>query len=243
MKRIVIFAALYWECAPILRRLPNPTRTRVGEHAAWQARVGGCEVWLIKTGVGLERAEHAARAVVTTGAFDLFLSTGCAGALVPQLRSGDLAVASTVIWTQRDTRFETDAHHRLRAKTEAQRAGLSVTVAPVLCTSAAIATAAEKRQAAETTGAVAVEMEGAAIAARAADTGARFCSVRTILDTVDVDLDPSIDFVDRVSGNLRPGKVARYVARHPTRVPYLVSLRQAQVTAQQGMSRFFEHWL
>ena len=94
------------------------------------------------------------------------MSTGCAGALAPELVPGDLAVASAIIGTGGE-RFETDATQREQLRRAAERAALRFTDGPVLCSPQVLATVVEKRAAAAR-GAIAVEMEGAPIAASAA---------------------------------------------------------------------------
>jgi len=241
MERIAIFAALRWECRPVLRRLRQVRRERIAGCTVWKGAAPAAEVWVIQTGMGPERASAAAQAVAAAGAFDLFLSTGCAGALVPSLMPGDLSIATTVVGNA--SRYDTDPATRSRLQLCADRAGLRTILAPVLCSAHVLSSAAAKREAATTTGAVAVEMEGAAIARCAAGAGVPFASVRAILDRSDTELDGSTPFLDPASGAVRPLALAGYLAAHPGALPGLLALQRMMAAARASLEKLFETFL
>jgi nucleoside phosphorylase len=241
VERIAIFAALSWECAPVLRQMRQVSRGRLAEFTAWRTGAAGNEVWLVKTGVGIRQADAAARAVCGAAGFGLFLSTGCAGALAPELAPGDVTVATAVIGNPAGKRFETDASHRARACRAAQRAGLRAVVGPVLCSPEALASAAAKQAAAQT-GSVAVEMEGAPIAARAAQAGVPFVSVRAVLDTAGTELRHVGRFIEPQSGAVKPLALAAYLATHPGAVTDLLAMQRMVRAAQSSLQRFFGAW-
>lgn len=242
MERIAIFAALRWECRPILRHLRRVERGRVAQCTFWRGEASGREIWLIKTAVGEQRAAAAVRAV-WEDRFDLFLSTGCAGALSPELVPGDLAIATAVIGNASGAQYQTDPVHRERARVAAQRAALRTVVGPVLCSPRVLANAAAKQAAAVSTGSVAVEMEGAAIGALAQQAGVPFASVRAILDTAATELPGPGDFLDPGTGTVRPLDVIRYLARQPGALSQLVALRRMMTAAQRSLEKFFQAWL
>jgi adenosylhomocysteine nucleosidase len=242
VERIAIFAALRWECQPVLRQLRRVTRERLGDFVFWRGHTAAQEVWLVKTGIGEERAGAAANLTSRAGEFALFLNTGCAGALAPELGPGDLTVATAIIGNASAQRFETTPRSREHACRIAARAHLRATAAPVLCSPRTLATAADKRTAARQHGTVAVEMEGAPIAACAAQAGVAFASVRAILDTVDTELRHSGRFMDEQNGTLKPLALAGYLATHPTILPDLLALQRMQSAAQTSLNKFFHAW-
>jgi hypothetical protein len=113
---------------------------------------------------------------------------------------------------------------------------------PLLCSATVLATTADKRAAAAC-GAVVVEMEGGAIAARAAAAQVPFLSVRAILDAVDHELHVPGSLIDPVSGAMRPLAVARYVVTHPGTIAELTALQRMQRAARVSLERFFARWL
>lgn len=242
MERLAIFAALRWECRPILGRLRQVRRMRVDGLTLWCGETATQEVWLTKTGMGMQRAQQAADSLRRHGAFDLFVSTGCAGALCADLKPGDVAVASTIIRAGTEVGFATDARTVRRMRRAAERAALHAVVGPVLCGSTVLTTAAAKRAAAAG-GAVAVEMEGAAIAACAAQNGIPFASVRAILDTADTELVDAGRFVQPQTGGVRPLALAAYLATHPGALPRLLALQRMANAAQTSLENFFAQFL
>jgi adenosylhomocysteine nucleosidase len=241
--RIAIFAALQWECRPVLQQMRQTSRERTDGLALWRGCTPRGEVVLMKTGMGMTQAEGAARALRDRGEFVLFMSTGCAGALAAELVPGDVAVATAIVGGHSPGRFETNREHCAHAQRAAERAALRVTTGPVLCSPRALATAAQKRAAAVQHGAMAVEMEGASIAAEAAERGIPFVSVRTILDTADTELGHAGRFIDPRTGAVKPFALAGYLATHPGALTDLLAMQRMMHAAQSSLERFFAVWL
>ena len=242
MERVAIFAALQWECVPVLRHMRQVNRDRLGEFALWRSTQGEREIWLMKTGMGMQQAQAAACTMTDTGSFAVFFSTGCAGALAPDLIPGDLAVATEVIGDTSGRRFAADPYHCERARSAAHRLGLRATAGPVLCSPHALTTVFAKRAAAAE-GSIAVEMEGAPIAARAAAAGIPFVSVRAILDTADMELPHAGKFIEPQSGTINPLALASYLLTHPGALPGLMGMQRMRNAAQLSLEKFFGAWL
>lgn len=240
MERVAIFAALRWECQPVVHRLRQAARMRVGDFPVWHGRTARREVWVVQTGVGPRRAAAAAQAIRDAGDFGLFVSTGCAGALHDALGPGDLTVATSVV-SGTET-FQTDHDVCARMRSVAERAALSSALGAVLCSPVVLATAAAKRAAAAG-GAIAVEMEGAPIASCAAQAAIPFAAVRAILDGARSELRHMGAVVEPSTGRVRPFRLAKYVARHPGAVPDLLAMRHMMTAAQRSLHRFFDAWL
>lgn len=243
LERIAIFAALQWECQPVLSLLRQARRERITGTTAWAGSIPPREVWVVRTGIGPDRARSAAEAMTAMGPFDLCVSTGCAGSLSPALGCGALTLATAVIGAQGDERLDADREVVERFRGIAERAGLAAAAGTVLCCPTVLGTAAEKRAAAARTGALAVEMEGLPIAAWAARTGSRFASVRAVLDEAETDLRDAGAFVDPGRGTVRRLALAAHLARHPGSVRPLREMQRMVRTAQATLARFFAAWL
>ncbi|HVO25984.1 MAG TPA: hypothetical protein VMW56_20385 [Candidatus Margulisiibacteriota bacterium] len=242
MDRIAIFAALHWECRPVLRHLRQVARQRVGGFTAWHGATRCCEVVLVKTGMGITQAAAAAQTIRDSSDGALFVSTGCAGALAAELMPGDVVLATTVVRGDSAGAFVTDPEQRERAQRAAAREVLRVVSGPVLCSPEALMTAEHKRAAAARYGAVAVEMEGTAVAREAARRGIPFISVRAILDTADTELQHAGKFIEPQTGAVRPLALAGYVATHPSVIAELVAMQRMMRAAQASLERFFGAW-
>lgn len=241
MERIAVFAALQWECRPVLRSLARVRRQALGSSTMWTGEASGAVVDVVRTGIGLARAEAAARALTADHAPALILSAGCAGALADHLSAGDLILAE-------DVRLPEGQPHPVhpqalaRAAAAAGHAALTPHLGSIL-SSPVILASAERKRAAHATGAIAVEMEGAAIAAVASERGIPFAAVRSILDTADMEIGAEGVFVDPATGALRPLSVAAHVLRHPRTIPALARMKRLADAAELTLNRFFAAFL
>jgi nucleoside phosphorylase len=240
--RIAVFAALQWECRTVLTHLRQVRRVRLGPFTGWQGRGPRYEVWVVKTGMGVERAAAAVDAMGAAHGCELFVSTGCAGGLAPALRPGDLVIASAISGDGTSSALTTAAAPRADAVRAAEAAGLHSIEGALLCSARVLGTASEKRAAAAR-GAVVVEMEGGAIAARAAAAAIPLLSVRAILDAAEHEVRLPATLMDPASGNLRPLALAGYVATHPGVVAELMAMQRMQSAARDSLERFFGRWL
>jgi len=239
--RMAIFAAMPWECRPVLRHLPRVRRERVGSFTVWRAQHAGGDVAVIKTGIGPENADAAASMLLARGDFDIVLSTGCAGGLRAGAMPGDVVVASRAVCAASGRQFVAQPAWMAAIEASAAGAGLKVTCGPMLCVDHALTTVAGKRLAAAD-GHVAVEMEGAAIAACAARTGIPYGAVRSILDGADTDLGEDGSFIDPHSGAVQPLAIAKYIATRRTAIPHLLAMQRMMHAAQTSLDRFFAVW-
>jgi adenosylhomocysteine nucleosidase len=127
-------------------------------------------------GVGTERAGQAARALAGTRSVDGLLSIGFCGALCEGLAPGELILGGT---TDLAASPELLA---LAEKTLPHRKGAVATVERVLLE------VQEKRKVAAETGAVAVDMESAAVARAARERGVPFLAAKVVIDTPEAPL-------------------------------------------------------
>jgi len=105
-----------------------------------------------------------------------------------------------------------------------RRSGKRYHLGPIVTADQIVLMAKEKRDLAARSGALAVDMESAAIAAAAAARSVPFLAIRAILDPVEEDLRIAFDqFLDH-RGEPRPGSLARYLFAHPLALISLVGL-------------------
>lgn len=246
LPHLVVFAAMRWECRPVLRALRQVRRDTLDGFTIWRGRSGAGPVLVMKTGIGPHLAQRAAEAVGAArnhGKGRLaFISTGCAGGLRASTLPGHVALATAAVDAREGTRFAADPHLAEGAAVDARRAGLQVHSGSVLCVDHALSTRADKRAAAAA-GHIAVEMEGAAIAAVAATAGVPYLSVRTILDDADTELGGSAPFIDAQSGAVRPLALAKHLLAHPTAVADLRAMQRLMHASEDGLEKFFRTWL
>ncbi|MFQ5936218.1 MAG: purine phosphorylase [Acidiferrobacterales bacterium] len=136
--------------------------------------------WVQLSGIGPRRAARAAQSLLSAGATAL-LSWGTAGALAPQLQPGSLVLPQTVMTPGGDL-FPVHAHwHAFMAGR--LKGQLTSNHEPLLESPAVVAEPAEKAQLFQRWGAVAVDMESAAVAAVAAQAEVPYLVIRAVSDS------------------------------------------------------------
>lgn len=188
---ILLFYAFGMELGPFRRRLEHRRSIGIEGLKGFRSRIGTLELVAIATGIGPRRAaEIAQRAFKALPHASLVISAGVAGALSPGLAVGDVVVADRLIAASEDDigaeRIITIAPERVEELSAILiEAGLAVSTGGLLTTRRVLATAADKRQAREASGAIAVDMESASLAAEAASEGLPLICLRTVMDAAD----------------------------------------------------------
>lgn len=189
MPDILIAAATRWEIEPL--------------RAAGVA--GHRRVRLLATGIGPERAASALSGIAGMPPGGLVVSAGFAGGLNPRLRAGDLVAAQLTPCP--------DAEQALRRA--ATRLGIIPRFGEIAHSPRVLREATEKRALGERTGALAVDMESAAIASWARERALPALALRVVLDDADFSMPPDLPGQDSL------GAAALYAATHPAQWPRL----------------------
>ena len=225
---LAIFVATRAEARPLCRALGSTHRSPHRLEAIARIELNGRELLLARTGVGPDNAEAVARRLFNEVPVGAALSVGVAAGLGPQLRRGDLIVGDKVIIHRRNgsTRgsFPCDAGLRESALVLVRRSGDRHCLGPIVTVERILLTAKEKRSLALESGALAADMESAAIASVAAARAVPFLAIRAILDPVEEDLKIAFDQFLNSRGDPRPLLLARYLVAHPLAFPALVGL-------------------
>lgn len=205
----------------IVVALPSESRTLCGQ--ALQVGVRHSlrqQALLAVSGVGEQRAEQAAQALVEAGVSGL-MSWGCAGGLSPALQAGALCLPESIVTTE-GHRWATDAHWRhVMAQALNARALFHGTLAHA---PEVMSSSASKHQLAASTGALATDMESAAVARVAHRHGLPLLVVRSVVDPLRLTLPAVIvDHVDH-SGHVPLMPLLRGLARRPADVWPLMRL-------------------
>lgn len=183
-------------------------------------------------GIGPERAARCAREQLAGGAGGL-LSVGVAGALDPALVAGDLLLPASVC-AEGDAALPVSErlHRTLRAALPggtAPNVGLLVSVAsPVSAERHRLALAAG-------TGAVAVDMESAALAAVANEAGVPFAVLRTVSDPVGQELPACTRGALDAYGRVRMPALLAGLARRPAEALVLARLASGVRRAERAL--------
>lgn len=192
------------------RAMPVDRRIEIDGVTSFTGRHAGLAYRLVLTGIGPQAADAAARAVLNQEAVILAVSVGFAGALLPSASVGDVIVATSVVsgkfdggWTQCGTPTVCDDRVRRSVQAAAADIGVEARSGSLLSLATVVCRAFEKQDLRRATGAVALDMESAAIGKVAQSHGIPFAVVRTVSDVAGEDLPLDFNAFLRPSGWLR----------------------------------------
>lgn len=180
---------------------------------AVEARLREVPVTLAANGPGPQLARRAAALAAEHFPLSMFLSTGFCGGLAPELGVGEIIAASEICG-------EDGHHYPVRLPQTPARSGVIYSSDRVACT---VAEKSDLRR----TGAVAVEMEAAAVAGVAAEAGRVFYCVRVVSDTAADEFPLDFNAYRDPEGRFDRRRIAIAAVLHPfRRVPGLLRLKR-----------------
>lgn len=218
MNRPAFVAGMTWELAPLARwRAPPIAEAR---------------------GAGPDAARAASERAIERGA-GLLVSWGSAGAL-DGLRPGDLVVADAVVEIAAGNSAGADQDHECSPALADRLAAALARLGPVnrgrLCSVADPACGpAAKTELHRRSGAIAVDMESAAVAAAAARAGLAFAVVRVIVDAAD-QVVPSVALAGLDGPRTRPLRVAAGLLESPAQAFPLLRLAASARRARRVLA-------
>ncbi|HVR83658.1 MAG TPA: hypothetical protein VMU54_05055 [Planctomycetota bacterium] len=189
--KLGVIAALSQELGPTLRAIP--TTRRVVDRLPFHESPS---LVFVAGGIGSRPAAAAALLLADTFRPDALLSVGFCGALTEELETADLLLGGT-------TRHPAE----LTLLALARAAALKPRSGTVLTVPKVVVDAAQKRELAKTTGAVAVDMEADAVGVAAQARGLGFLAVKVVIDTPSAPLASTYAGCWTVLGDLLKGSV------------------------------------
>ncbi|HTE19265.1 MAG TPA: hypothetical protein VK689_12900 [Armatimonadota bacterium] len=235
-RRIALLYAVRQELAPMARVL-RPSREKAPAlryYPQFFGEVGGAQVLLAAGGVGARRAAEAADELLQAWTPDLLLMTGVAGALSPELQVGDVIVGDAV--ETGDARLVPSLVPSGDNSTAGVTAGTLLSIDRVLVTP-------EEKHAAAGNGALAVEMETAAVAGVAGARSVPWAAVRAVSDTASEGLPLDFNRLRDPEGDLPTSRVALAALAQPSSIPGLLRLGRNTSTASEALARFLAAWI
>lgn len=180
----------------------------------------GDDILLAYAGAGPLNAEQAAKNLIVKGA-DRLVSWGCAAALDSQLRPGQLVIPESVQLDQQS--YETDKRwsHKLRCRLSQK---LTVVGGGLLSTSRIIAASSEKQRLQRETGAIALDMESAAVAKVAQQANLPCLVLRAIADPAAMSLPQAVVVALDDQGLVSLPRLLRHLLLRPWQIPALIRL-------------------
>jgi adenosylhomocysteine nucleosidase len=198
---------------------------------AAEAKIARAAGFSVVIGAG-NRNRTAALVEGAVGQANCLISFGIAGALAPQLRTGDVIISTEVIAANKRWWAERQFRHRIADLAR----GIGALEGPVFGAEAILATPAEKRRAYRETSALAVDLESDVVAGIATSAGIPFVVLRAIGDAADRDL-PAVALIPLAEdGTPKLARVLASVLRQPRQLASLAGLARETRTALSALA-------
>jgi adenosylhomocysteine nucleosidase len=188
---------------------------------------------IYRSGPGLAAAAAAARDAIADRA-SVLMSFGLCGALAAELDAGTVIVPRAVLLYSGE-RYRTQAHQHAWLTGILRDSGAKTHI-DLVSVEHAVTSAVDKQRLATISGAAAVDMESAAIAAAAAAAGLPFICVRAIADQLADELPPGIESLVTASGRSRLSALLPYVFR-PQALVSLMWLGRRTAVARRSLAK------
>jgi purine-nucleoside phosphorylase len=181
------------------------------------------EYVMVANGPGPKLAGEAVDGAGPLAGFDAYVSVGLCGALIEGLQVGAVVLGRSVNGIE----------------VEEPRCGRGYTSGPIASVDYVAGSIGQKRSLRET-GAIAVEMEAAAVLERARRVARPFYCIKTVSDTLDEEFVIDLNAARDGNGRFRVMRILGQAARQPmTAVPELVKLKRRAEAAGKALGEFF----
>ncbi len=220
---LVFVAAEAREFSGLLRHAVEVARLGWPLDFARSARLHGKPILLVANGPGPKLAGRAVDVAAEHGKLEGIVCTGFCGALDPALHLSDIFVATEVLIPGSESVM-------------AQPAG-SVRSGKLLSIDRVVSTVEEKNELRKT-GADAVEMEAAAVAARAQKWNIPFYAIRVVTDSASESFPLNFNLMRDAEGRFSRAEIVKAALAHPTVFPKLLRLDRACKLAARALGDF-----
>lgn len=206
------------------------------------------------SGTGAQNAQSSAELLVAKGATQL-ISWGCAAALEPSLKSGDLTLADRLLDADDNEIAVSPDWHRYTknllsgdpARTSPSlpspenRQAIDIQTGLLAESKTLVSSSQEKKQLHSTTSAIALDMESVAIAKIAHRHKLPFLAIRAIADPANMDLPKAVAYAMNDQGDIILGRLLLFLALHPLELPGLIKLGLHFNKAKRSLKRAAGH--
>ncbi len=203
----------------------------------WSSRglLQGRPVLLVANGPGRRNAREAASVACRAFRVSAVVSTGCVGALDPELRVGELFLANRVI------EAESGVEYPVQLELGLGSASGSAPAVGALLTVDEVAQDADAKARLRETGARVVDMEASAVAAEAQARALPFYCVRAVSDDAATSFEIDLNHARRADGTFSGWRVAAQAGLSRRRWSHLATIYRDARKAFETLGAFFRN--
>jgi len=227
-----------------LWRAMRPFRSEQwGTVQAHVTEIGEASIGVVLTGAGPKQAAlHASQAISgDSGAIDMCISSGFAGALKESYEIGQVLAARSVFSGARHADSDTKILYSSEALLSFAAECGATLVDQFYSAQHVVSRAEEKKYLGKL--ADAVEMESFEVMREAAADGVPAIAIRTVSDAALEDLPLNLDAVFSEEGRVSIPRVLGQVALHPAAIPGLMKLSNQSKRAAESLAQFLDRYV
>jgi nucleoside phosphorylase len=223
---MAFIAAEAFELRPLVKRASRPVRHRAGIQFFMQGELNGADCYFAADGMGPANALAALKACRSQGEVDAVVSIGLCGALLVELKIGDIVAACGVLAGEKKFPVRLPENHL------PHRVGVVVSVNRVISSST-------EKGSLGITGACAVEMEAGGLAEFCSAHNLPFFCVKAVSDELSTTLPLDFNLLRDHQGRLLRSAVVQSALRSPcAAIPGLWRLRADARRAVESLAQF-----
>ncbi len=208
---------------------------RKGSDVCYSSRIDDLQLDVYLTGVGWKGARTFLSSLLKQKP-DLCISSGLAGGLKPELKSGEIVVAREALLVNGGKKFRSrPLLVELAEETGATPVNLFLTNTQVVCR-------AQLKQSMAEFGDV-VEMESFYVLTGAREQQVPALAIRAISDTVEEDLPLDFGWSMGRNGQINYGKLLLQVGRRPHKIPAMIGFGKRSEKAAQNLADFLDKYI
>lgn len=166
-------------------------------------------------------------AELSSSRLEAVVSTGWCGALDPELRDSEIIAATQVLDVSTNESFDC-----------ASIVADGQFISGIVASQDRIANDAGEKERLRASGAVAIDMEAAGVAARARRAGLPFCCIKAVSDCAGESFPFDLNKFRTPEGRIARGKIVVQALTHPNRLPVLFQLKRRTGDAATALGEF-----
>ena len=217
--RVGVLAPMKSELKPVVKAF-GLEPAQIDGVSVHTGTVGNADVVATLTGIGTGLATKATERLLALGEFDRVMVVGIAGSVGPTVNIGDLVIPEVVVDGTTGSEYRPAP-----IESPAPRGSIH--------TSDDFIVDRERLALLIAQGVIAVDMETGSVAAVCAARGVAWSTVRAISDRAE-DGDVEMVKLANADGSPNAAAIAKYFAKHPGRVPYMVKVGRDALTAAKN---------
>jgi len=243
-KSIGLVVAMPEEVRPIARKLGRYRKERIGRFPFYRFTRDGGEIYLIQSGMGLQRAGAATTALIDATRPAIIISAGLGGGVRNGLTTGDVVMGNRVMSLSDnsvDDITAIDNTHLVRNMAESLPVRDFTILDGCILTSRGILRKKEvRRLLPEEIRNPVLDMETCAVAEAASREAIPFLALRAVSDAADEEILFSIEEITDRDLNISIPRVIAAILRNPRILPQMIRLARNAKTAGNNLAIVLE---